>query len=128
VADRDIKDGERIVRRILNDLEKGDDLPHRYAEATLQKARQNAASRPTPQAPMAASTMSVSGVEIRATAGGAPSAVAFGSEFGSDIFLQFHKPHNPRGYWLMPAAESPDVEKAGDSAIEDIMQGIIRGF
>ncbi len=128
MADRDIKDGDRIIRRILNDLEKPDSLSHDYAEATLEKARQNAASSPTPQAPMAASAMSVSGSELRVTAGGAPSEVAFGSEFGSDIYLQFHKPHNARGYWLMPAAESPSVLKAGDDAIENIMDRIIRGF
>lgn len=125
--ERDFRRAKRVIDRILDDLEDPDELAHQYAEAVLEVAVRNAAARPTPQAPMAAEGMQVQGDTIR-SAGGTPGAVAGGSEFGSDIYLQFHKPHNQRGYWLYPAAESSEAEDAGDRALENILdRAVLRG-
>lgn len=122
--DRDLKRGKRILARIADDLEDPEDLAHSYAEAVLEQARRNAAARPTPQAPMAAQGMRVDGSEIR-SAGGISGEVATGSEFGSDIYLQFQKSLSRRGYWLTPATESEEAERAGDQALEEIMDRAI---
>ena len=124
---RDIKDGDKVLRRIFNELQKPEALEHDFAEAVLRQAVQTASSRPTPQAPMAARGLSLQGSTIRSLAGGASGAVAASAEFGSDIYLQFHAAHNPRGYWLYPSAESASAHKAGDDALEDILQRAIRG-
>ena len=128
MATKDLQYGERIIRGILKRLEHSPDLAHSYAEAVLSQAVRNAASKPTPQARMAAANMTVSGADIHPSAGGPPAEVAIGSEFGSDRYLQFHAPPNPRGYWLYPASTSTSALAAGDEAIEDVMQRVIRGF
>lgn len=128
MADKDLQYGQRVISGILKRLDKSQDLAHSYAEAVLAQAVRNAASKPTPQARMAAENMTVTGADIHPTAGGAPAAVAIGSEFGSARYLQFHRPPNPRGYWLYPAATSIAALAAGDEAIEDVMQRVIRGF
>lgn len=124
--DRTPEQAARILRDLPSDLEKSDALAHKYAEAVLEAARSTAASKPTPQAAMAAGNLTVSADTIRPLAGGAPSAVALSSEFGSDIYLQFHRPHNPRGYWLYPAAESLAVGTAGDRALEEALEAAVR--
>lgn len=126
VADKDLEYGARVIRRILRDLEKPENLAHSYAEAVLRQAVQNAASRPTPQARMAAENMTVTGADIHPSAGGPPAEVAVGSEFGSGQYLQFQKPHNPRGYWLFPAGESEAVRRVGDKALEAELQKAVR--
>ena len=116
----------RILRRIADDLERPTALEEAYARAVLDQALQNAAGRPTPQAPMAAAALGVQGNSIRSLAGGAPAEVATGSEFGSSIYRQFG-PRDQRGYWLYPAAEDPSVIDVGDRMLEEIMDAAIRG-
>lgn len=127
MADKDLAYGQRTIRRILRELEQPEELEHKFAEAVLAQAVRNAASKPTPQARMAAENLDVQGASIGPSAGGAPAEVAIGSEFGSARYLQFHKPPNPRGYWLYPAAESVQALAAGDKALEDMLQAAIRG-
>lgn len=126
MADKDLEYGERVIKRVLRELEKPQGLAHKFAQSVLRVAQQNAASKPTPQARMAAQNMAVDGADIRPVAGGAPAEVAIGSEFGSAQFLQFQKPPNPRGYWLYPAGESSSVASEGDKALEDILQQAVR--
>lgn len=129
MADKDLAYGQRTIRRILRELEKPQELEHKFAEAVLAQAVRNAASRPTPQAPMAASVLTVEGASIApVSAGDSPEVeVGIGSEFGSSQYLQFQKPPNPQGYWLWPASRSTAALAAGDKALEDMLQAAIRG-
>lgn len=123
--DRTPEQAAAILRRIPQLLKQPGGLAHKYAEAVLVIARQTAASRPTPQARMAAAGMSVQGDTINPPAGGPPAEVAVSSEFGSDIYLQFQKPHSARGYWLYPSAESSQAETAGDKALIDVLRSAV---
>jgi len=128
VADKDLIYGQRTIARILKQLEEPSGLASEYAKAVLAQAVRNAASKPTPQARMAASIYGVEGPNVVPTAGGAPAEVAMGSEFGSGRYLQFHALPNPRGYWLYPAGEQTATLAAGDKALEQELQKAIRGF
>lgn len=128
MARKSAAEGADAIRRILRFLESPAALADEYADAVLEQALRNAAGRPTPQAPMAARGMVAEGNVIRSLAGGRPSEVAAGSEFGSSIYRQFHAGHNPRGYWLYPAGDDPTTEKAGDQMLEDAVEAAIRGF
>lgn len=124
----DLRKANRVLDRIEDDLKDPDELAHAYAEEVLALAVRNASSRPTPQAPMAAGNLTVTGDTIRPSAGGVPAAVASGSEFGSDIYLQFHRPRSSQGYWLFPAAESDQAEAAGDNILEQMIdKAVARG-
>ena len=127
MARKDLAYGQRTIARILRELEQPTELEHKYAEAVLALALQNAAGRPTPQAPMAAENMTVDGASIIPLAGGAPADVAIGSEFGSSLYRQFQQPPNPGGYWLYPAANDARTLAAGDQMLEDMLQAAIRG-
>ena len=120
----------RILKELEHKLENADELEDIYARAVLVQAQRTAGLRPTPQAPMAAESMGVQEGTILSLTGGDPSAVAAGSEFGSDIYGQFHRPHNARGYWLLPSAENPDAAtiEAGEDWIDDqVTEAIRRG-
>ena len=121
MARKDLTYGRRTIERILRELEHPAELEHKYAEAVLALAVQNAAGRPTPQAPMAAEVMTVERSTIAPLAGGAAAEVGIGSEFGSSLYRQFQKPPNPRGYWLYPAAEDVRTLAAGDKMLEELM-------
>jgi hypothetical protein len=122
---RDLAYGQRTIARILRELEQPAELEHKYAEALLKQAKRNAASKPTPQARMAAENMVVEGASIGPLAGGAPEEVAIGSEFGSHIYPQFQRQPNPAGYWLYPAAESTEVLAEMDGELEKMLDRII---
>jgi hypothetical protein len=117
----------RILSDLSDRLEASDELPEAYARALLDQAQRKASLKPTPQARMAAQGMGVRGGTILSLSGGAPGAVAVGSEFGSTIYRQFG-PRNTRGYWLLPSAENPDpgTIAAGDEAVEDVVRAAIR--
>lgn len=121
MARKDLTYGRRTIERILRELEHPAGLEQKYAEAVLELALQNAAGRPTPQAPMAAENMVVERGSIGPLAGGAAAEVSIGSEFGSSLYRQFQKPPNPRGYWLYPAANDVRTLAAGDRMLEDIL-------
>lgn len=124
------KEASRILSDLSDRLEASDELSEAYARAVLEQAQRNASLRPTPQAPMAAAGMGVQGNRILSLTGGDPAAVAAGSEFGSDIYLQFQKPHSSRGYWLLPAGENPDSATiaAGEEALDQEIEAAVRGF
>lgn len=124
---RSMAEGQRIIRRLIDQLDDPKGLAHEYAEAVLVQAVQNASSKPTPQARMAASVMQVRDDRI-VPAGVASDAVEVGqgSEFGSSLYPQFHAAHNPRGYWLLPAGEQTADSAAADQALEDVMNAVIR--
>ena len=127
MADKDLAYGQRTIRRILDELEHPEELEHKYAEAILAQAVRNAASRPTPQARMAADNMQVDGASIGPSAVGVPEeAVAIGSEFGSAQYLQFQHAPAPRGLWLYPAAEDLKVLAATDQELEKMLDRVIR--
>lgn len=125
MATKDLSYGVVTIRRILQELEAPAEFANLYAKAILAQAIRNAAARPTPQAPMAARNLDVQGDSIGPSAGGAPAAVAIGSEFGSAIYPQFQKPPRRQGYWLYPAAEATETLAAGDEALEALLQGAI---
>lgn len=125
---RSLAEGQRVINRLFDELEAPEGLASKYAEAVLAVAVQNAASRPTPQAPMAASVLRVSGPHIAPPAGGSPAEVGVGAEFGSNLYPQFHRPSNPRGYWLWPAGEQVADSGAGDRALEAVMDSVIGPF
>jgi len=127
---KDLTFGQRALRRILKELQKPDDLEQDYAKAILEQAKKNAAGRPTPQAPMAASVMVAEGGNIfaRGSAGLPEVAVGIGSEFGSAIWPQFHRSPNPGGYWLYPATRDSAVLGKADKSLEEILRDAARGM
>jgi hypothetical protein len=127
VADKDLAYGQRTIRRILEELDHPQELEHKYAEAILAQAVSNAAGRPTPQAPMAASNMVVEAASIGPSLRGTPEeAVAIGSEFGSQLYPQFHHSPAPRGLWLYPAAEDLRVIAGMDGELEKMLDSAVR--
>ena len=96
----------------------------------MEQAKKNAAGRPTPQAPMAASVMVAEGGNIfpRGSAGIPEVAVGIGSEFGSAVWPQFHRGPNPRGYWLYPATRDSSVLGKADKSLEEILADAARGM
>jgi len=127
VATKDLTYGQATIRRILRKLEQPQELENLYARAILRQAVQNAASKPTPQARMAAANLNIIGNTIGPSAGGPPADVAIGSEFGSTVYRQFQAPPNPRGYWLYPAASATSTLAAGDRALEEVLSDAVRG-
>ena len=127
MARKDLAYGQRTIARILRELEQPAELEYKYAEAVLALALENAAGRPTPQAPMAAENMTADRGTISPLAGGAPADVSIGSEFGSTLYPQFQAPPNPGGYWLYPAANDARTLAAGDRMLEDMLNDAIRG-
>lgn len=125
---RDLQFGAQAIRRILRKLDKPETLGADFARAMLAQARRNAASKPTPQARMAAENLRVEGSDIVPSAGGAPAAVATGSEFGSSRYRQFQAPINPRGYWLYPASRDKGVLRVADQSLEDVLKAAARGM
>lgn len=123
----DLKDGSKALNRIAEALRPPTGLTEAYARAVLDQAVQNAASRPTPQAPMASQAMGIRGDSIEVLSGGTPAEVSGGSEWGSNTFRQFG-PRNDRGWWLMPASESPEANAAGDRYLEQMTEKAVRGF
>ena len=124
------KQASDILHDLSDRLEASEAVSEAMARAILEQAQRNAGLRPTPQAPMAAAAMGVQGSTILSLTGGDSAEVAAGSEFGSDIYLQFHRPHSSRGYWLLPAAESPDSATiaAGEEAVDQEIEAAVRGF
>lgn len=118
---KDIAYGRKVLDDIADDLE-SDRLGSDYVQLLMEKARQNAESRPTPQSAMAAAALTVSGDVIR-SAGTSPGAVVgTSSEYGSDLYPQFQHTHTAQGLWLHPAAEDRDVLNATDDELEQILQ------
>jgi hypothetical protein len=119
--------GAKDLREIADALEDEEPLVRAYGEAVLREAISRAHGRPTPQAPMAADAMGITGDHITVLTGGTPEAVSGGSEWGSDLYPQFG-PRNQSGWWLMPAAESEAARQAGDAYLEDLMDDKIGSF
>lgn len=124
------REASKVINRLVESLEASEGLSEAYARALLVQAQSAASLRPTPQAPMAAAVMGVQEGTILPLTGGDPAAVGPGSEFGSDIYLQFQKPHSSRGYWLLPSAENPDAATiaAGEEFIDSEIERAVRGF
>lgn len=114
----------RILRRLADKLEDGDDLEQDFTSFLVEKAEQNAASRPTPQSALVADALVVSGNTIR-SAGIPADAVAASSEFGSDVYPQFHHAHTTEGLWLYPAAKDPDVLKRADESLDRLIEATV---
>lgn len=127
MAKKDLQYGVTTIYRMLRELKEPEELANLYAEAVLTQAVRNAQGRPTPQAVMAARNLKVEGATIGPRAGGTPAEVAIGSEFGSNLYRQFQKPPNPRGYWLYPAAVATSTIAAGEAALEDVLKAVIDG-
>jgi hypothetical protein len=127
VAKRDLVYGQRTIERILREMQQPAELEHQYALAVLAQALRLAATRPTPQAPMAARNMNVEGNSIGPSAAGAAADVAIGSEFGSEKYAQFQHRRAPRGLWLYPAAEGTEALAATDRALEQTLEKMISG-
>lgn len=130
MAKKDLAFGQRAIRRILRELDKPEELEQSYAAAILKQAKQNAASKPTPQARMAASVLVAEGGNIfpSGSAGTPEVDVGIGSEFGSAVWPQFHAPPNPRGYWLYPATRDSQVLGKADKTLEEVLQEAARGM
>lgn len=127
MAKKDLTYGVNAIRGLLRRLNQPETLGETFAQLILEEARKNAARRPTPQAPMAARNLKADRLNIVPSAGGAPAAVAIGSEFGSTIYRQFQKPPNPRGYWLYPATRGDTVLKAMDAKLEAVLDAAVKG-
>ena len=120
----DAASAARALRRIADSLEHPTELEQDFTSFLAEKAQQNAASRPTPQSALVADSLVVSGNVIR-SAGLPADVVAASSEFGSDLYPQFHHAHTTEGLWLYPAAEDPDVLKRADDVLDQMMQDAI---
>ena len=116
--------GRRAINRLLDALSDPKDLEADYASFLVEKAQQNAASRPTPQSGIAADSLVVSGNTIR-SAGTPADAVAASSEFGSDLYPQFQHTHTAEGLWLFPAAEDSEVLAKADESLEELIEDAI---
>ena len=127
MVSKDLAFGVTAIRRIMSELDKPAELEHAFALAILEQAKRNAASRPTPQAPMAARNLDVQAGSIGTIAGGDAAEVGIGSEFGSNQYLQFKAPSNQRGYWLWPATRSSEVATIEDDALEDLLVAAVNG-
>ena len=127
MATKDLAYGQRTIQRILRELEHPQELEHKYAEAVLAQAQRNAASKPTPQARMAAEVLNVEGASIAPRSSGPAAEVGIGSELGSTRYLQFQRGPNPRGYWLYPAAEDVKVLAETDRELDKMLQRVIDG-
>lgn len=123
---RSMAQGQRILDRMMDTFEDPSGLASTFAAAVLRQAVSNASSKPTPQSRMAADVLGVSRNVIRSAGNGPGVAVGQGAEFGSSLYPQFHKPSNSRGYWLMPATEQVASSRTGDSALEEVMDRVIR--
>lgn len=122
-----LQDGSRAIHRLSESLRSTSGLAEAYAQGILDQAVRNAARKPTPQSRMAAEVMGIRQDTIEVLSGGPPAEVSGGSEWGSNIYPQFG-PRNDGGYWLHPAAESPEAEAHGDRYLEDLAQRAVRGF
>lgn len=124
------KEASKVLHNLVESLESSEGLSEAYARALLVQAQRAASLRPTPQAPMAAAALGVQSGTILPLTGGDPAAVGPGSEFGSDIYLQFQRPHSSRGYWLLPSAENPDAATiaAGEEWIDQEIAESVRGI
>lgn len=121
------QEAQRILSGLVDDLEGSQAIAEGYAEALLRQAQGLAASKPTPQARMAAQAMGVRQGRILSLSGGPPADVAAGSEFGSGIYRQFG-PRNTRGYWLLPSADnpSPATIAAGEDRLDQVVEDSVR--
>lgn len=123
---RDLQYAQAAIRRLLRSLDKPESLAHDFATQILAQARQNAASKPTPQARMAADNMRVEVASIVPASSGPASDVAIGSEFGSTVYAQFHRGRNPRGYWLFPAGQLV-AQRSGQETLDDVLRRAVSG-
>ncbi len=123
---RDLQYAQAAIKRLLRSLDKPESLAHDFATQILEQARRNAASKPTPQARMAAENMAVQGGTIAPSSSGAAADVAIGSEFGSTVYAQFHKGRNPRGYWLYPAGRMV-AERNGEETLDQVLRRAVGG-
>jgi hypothetical protein len=133
----DLNDGARALQVLERELLDIDKLRQEAARAVLSKAQRNAQSRPTPQARMVASGMTVKrgtviGFASRRVFGAGSLGVklgflAYGSEFGSNTHRQFG-PRNESGYWLNPAAdgENDEIDEAHESQVDRAIDAAIR--
>lgn len=118
---KDAAYGQRVLKRIQDDLERPDALESKYAQLLLEKAQQNASSRPTPQSAMAADALVLSGNVISSPAGTPAGDVSASAEYGSDIYPQFQHSHTRQGLWLHPAAEDRGVLQNMDEELEKLI-------
>lgn len=134
----DLDDGARameVLRRELLDIDK---VEAEVARAVLRKAQSNAQGRPTPQARMVASGMTVrrgavigfASRRVFGSGSGVPvklGHLAYGSEFGSNTHRQFG-PRRESGYWLHPAAEgeNPAIDKEHEDHADEAIDAAIR--
>ena len=126
MARKDLDYGVRAIQGLLRRLEQPESLASTYARLILDQAVENAAGRPTPQAPMAVANLVQEGANIGPLAGGAPAEVAIGSEFGSSLYRQFHAAPNPRGYWLYPATRDDGLIRNLDRELESLLDEMTR--
>ncbi len=123
---RDLQYAQAAIKRLLRSLDKPESLAHDFATQILEQARRNAASKPTPQARMAAENMTVQGSTIAPSSSGAASDVAIGSEFGSTVYAQFQRNRNPRGYWLFPAGQMV-ATRSGTETLDAVLRRAVSG-
>lgn len=133
----DLADGVRALEVLRRELEVTRHVENEVARSILSKAQRNARNRPTPQARMVASGMTVKrgvviGFASRRVFGSGNTGVrlgflAYGSEFGSNTHTQFG-PRNESGYWLHPAAEghNSDIDKAHEDHADEAIDAAIR--
>lgn len=120
----DAASAAKALRRLADDLEHPTELEQDFTSFLAEKAQQNAAARPTPQSALVADSLVVSGNVIR-SAGLSADVVAASSEFGSDLYPQFHHAHTTEGLWLYPAAEDSEVLRRADEVLEQMIEKVV---
>lgn len=133
------EEAERRLAALARTLPKTDvPIASLFAQAVLARAVARAATRPTPQARMAATAAYAKGAYVRINARqrvygfGSTSEVvqagdiAKGSEFGTiGKYPQFQAPHTSKGYWLYPAARDADEDRALTDKADRALQSLI---
>ena len=131
----DIAQGIRRLEELEDELRRPVELEADYLEALRALALRAASGRPTPQARMAASALTIRGdvLSTPSTAvvsgrGGSALAgdIAGGSEWGSSIYPQFGPRRSGRGAWLGRAMADPALDRAGDQALDALVDEAIR--
>lgn len=136
-ADETIRKFKQLSKDAKNEIK---ERTKKLAETLAGKARSAGMSDFAPQSKLVAPTVrAVKGTSPSIVVGGSKKVgkrgtpaykVLFGSEFGSNTYTQFGRPHSGReGNWFFPVVEDNkrDVVKAWDDIVDEVADEFTQG-